>query len=124
VHVVPSFDDYSNEEQQSPTSQFADQRSSQPVYDSYESNSELDMQDFQEHTVQSLILYLLKEIIMRKSAILGLQKTLSNTRKRRFFPRVLFMMIMNLTLGEPRRRRGRTRGETEGAVYLLFRSCP
>jgi hypothetical protein len=37
VSDVPSFDDYSEEEKQSPTSQFVDQRRSQPVYDSYES---------------------------------------------------------------------------------------
>jgi hypothetical protein len=34
--VVLRFDDYSNEEQQIPTSQFADQGSDEPVYDSYE----------------------------------------------------------------------------------------
>jgi hypothetical protein len=58
VPVVPSFDDYSEEEQQSPTSQFVDQRSNQPVYDSYESDSELDMQDFQEHTTEPYPLFL------------------------------------------------------------------
>jgi alpha-galactosidase/6-phospho-beta-glucosidase family protein len=58
VPVVPRFDDYSDEEQQSPTSQFDDQRSSQPVYDSYESDSELDMQDFQEHTTEPYPLFI------------------------------------------------------------------
>jgi hypothetical protein len=43
VPVVPIFDDYSDEEQQSPTSQFSNQRSIQLVYDSYEIDSELDM---------------------------------------------------------------------------------
>jgi hypothetical protein len=57
VPVVPSFDDYSDEEQQSPTSQFVDQRSNQPVYDSYESDSELDMQDFQEQTAEPYPLF-------------------------------------------------------------------
>jgi hypothetical protein len=54
VLCSPSFDDYSDEEQQSPTSQFDDQRSIQPVYDNYESDSELDMQDFQEQTSRAL----------------------------------------------------------------------
>jgi hypothetical protein len=49
--VVPSFEDYSDEEKQSPTSQFTDQRSDQLVYDNYESSSELDGHDFQEQTV-------------------------------------------------------------------------
>jgi hypothetical protein len=44
---------YSDEEQQFPTSQFVDLGSIQPIYDSYESDSKLDMQDFQEHTAKS-----------------------------------------------------------------------
>jgi hypothetical protein len=48
----PSFNDYSVEEQQSPTSQIDDLGSSQPVYDSYESGSELDTQNFQEKTAE------------------------------------------------------------------------
>jgi hypothetical protein len=43
VPAVSIFDDYSDEEQQSPASQFADLGSNQPVYDSYESDFELDM---------------------------------------------------------------------------------
>ena len=43
VPVVSSFDDYLDEEQQSPASQFADLGSNQPVYDNYELDSELDM---------------------------------------------------------------------------------
>jgi hypothetical protein len=43
----PDFDDYLEEEQQNPTSPFADQNG-QPFYDSYESCSELETQDFQE----------------------------------------------------------------------------
>jgi hypothetical protein len=45
----PDFDDYLEEEQQNPTSPFADQNG-QPFYDSYESCSELEMQDFQEQS--------------------------------------------------------------------------
>jgi hypothetical protein len=48
----PSFNDYSVEEQQGPTSQIDDLGSSQPVYDSYESGSELDTQNFQEKTAE------------------------------------------------------------------------
>jgi hypothetical protein len=47
----PDFDDYLEEEQQSPTSPFACQ-SSQTIYDSYESESELDMLDFQEQVAE------------------------------------------------------------------------
>jgi hypothetical protein len=47
----PDFDDYLEEEQQSPTSPFACQ-SSQTTYDSYESESELDMLDFQEQVAE------------------------------------------------------------------------
>jgi hypothetical protein len=52
----PDFDDYLEEEQQNPTSPFADQ-SSQPMYDSYESDSELDMLDFQEQTAEPCPLF-------------------------------------------------------------------
>jgi hypothetical protein len=62
-YVVPRFDDYSNEEQQSPTSQFTDQRSNQPVYDSYESSSELDVQDFQEQTIGPYPLFIKKDYL-------------------------------------------------------------
>jgi hypothetical protein len=48
----PSFNNYSVEEQQSPTSQIDDLGSSQPVYDSYESGSELDTWNFQEKTAE------------------------------------------------------------------------
>jgi hypothetical protein len=62
---------------------------------------------------------------MRKSTILGLQKTLSNRLKRRSFPQVLFMMIMNLTLGRAKKRRTRrTRGAAGGAVYPPVQSLP
>jgi hypothetical protein len=47
----PDFDDYLEEEQQNPTSPFAYQ-SSQTTYDSYESESELDMLDFQEQVAE------------------------------------------------------------------------
>jgi hypothetical protein len=47
----PDFDDYLEEEQQNPTSPFSYQ-SSQTTYDSYESESELDMLDFQEQVVE------------------------------------------------------------------------
>jgi hypothetical protein len=59
--VVPSYDDYSDEEKQSPTSQFVDQRRNQPVYDNYESDSELDMQDFQEKTAEPYPLFIKEE---------------------------------------------------------------
>jgi len=49
--VILRFDHYSDEEKQSPTSQFVDQRRNQPVYDSYESYFEMDMRDIQEQTV-------------------------------------------------------------------------
>jgi hypothetical protein len=47
----PDFDDYLEEEQQSPTSPFSCQ-SSQTTYDSYESESELDMLGFQEQVAE------------------------------------------------------------------------
>jgi hypothetical protein len=58
VPATPRFDDYLDEEQQSPTSQFSDQRSNQPVYDSYKSDSELDMQDFQEQIAEPCPLFI------------------------------------------------------------------
>jgi hypothetical protein len=51
VLFPPDFDDYLEEEQQSPASPFACQ-SSQPMYDNYESGSELDTQSFQEKTAE------------------------------------------------------------------------
>jgi hypothetical protein len=45
----PDFDDYLEEEKQNPTSPFVDQNG-QPFYDSYESCSELETQDFQEQS--------------------------------------------------------------------------
>jgi hypothetical protein len=58
VPTTPSFDDYSDEEKQIPTSQFTDQRSNQPVYDNYESDSELDILDFQEQIVEPCPLFI------------------------------------------------------------------
>jgi hypothetical protein len=107
VPVVSCFDDYSDEEQQSPTSQIDDQRRIQPVYDNYESDSELDMQDIQEHTTEPYPLFL-KEDYHEEIIILGLQKTLRSMMKRRDFPRVLFMMIMNLTLGRAKKKNQRS----------------
>jgi hypothetical protein len=49
---------YSDEEQQIPTSYFDDLKSNQPVYESYESNFELDVQDLQEHTVEPYPLFI------------------------------------------------------------------
>jgi hypothetical protein len=57
VLFSPNFDDYLEQEQQTPTSQFVDHRRSQPVYDSYESDSELDMLDFQEQTAEPYPLF-------------------------------------------------------------------
>jgi hypothetical protein len=50
----------SDEEQQGPTSQFVDLGSILPIYDSYESNSELDMLDFQENTTEPCPLFINK----------------------------------------------------------------
>jgi hypothetical protein len=47
----PNFDDYLEEEHQNPTSPFSDQND-QPFYDSYESSSELETQDFQEQVAE------------------------------------------------------------------------
>jgi hypothetical protein len=49
---------YSDEEQQIPASYLDDSGSSQPVYDSYESDFELDMKDFQEHAAEPFPLYI------------------------------------------------------------------
>jgi hypothetical protein len=43
--------------------------------------------------------------IVRKSTILDLQKTPSNSLKSRAFPRFLFMTIMNLTLGRAMKKK-------------------
>jgi hypothetical protein len=50
VLCSPSFGEYSDEEQQSPTSHFDNLGSTLPMYDNYESYFELDIQDIQEHT--------------------------------------------------------------------------
>jgi hypothetical protein len=47
----PIFDEYSDEEEQIPTSHFVDLRSNQPVYDNYESDFDEDMKEFQDHTI-------------------------------------------------------------------------
>jgi hypothetical protein len=48
---------YLDEEQQFPTSHFDDSGSNQPMYDSYESDSELDLQYSQEYTANSYPLF-------------------------------------------------------------------
>jgi hypothetical protein len=53
----PSFDEYSDEENRSLHHILIAWGESQPVYDSYESDYELDMQDFQEHTSESYPLF-------------------------------------------------------------------
>jgi hypothetical protein len=57
VCCSPSSNDYSVEEQLSPTSHPDDLGSSQPMYDSYESESELDMLDFQDQVVEPYPLF-------------------------------------------------------------------
>jgi hypothetical protein len=47
----PTFDEYSDGEEQIPTSNFDDLSSIQPVYDSYESDFDEDIKEFQEHTI-------------------------------------------------------------------------
>jgi hypothetical protein len=42
----PIFDEYSDEEEKIPTLHFVDLGRSQPLYDSYESDSDVDMKDF------------------------------------------------------------------------------
>jgi hypothetical protein len=58
--------------------------------------------------LQSHILCSLMNNIMRKSSILGLRKMVSSRLKRRDFPRVFFMMIMNLTLGKAMKKNQRS----------------
>jgi hypothetical protein len=53
----PIFDEYSDEEEQIPTLHFVDLGSSQPVYDNYESDSDVDMKDFQDHTIEPFPLF-------------------------------------------------------------------
>jgi hypothetical protein len=92
----PDFDDYLEEEQQSPTSPFACQ-SIQTTYDSYESESELDMLDFQEKTAEPSPLLTNERQCEEISP-------LSSKLKSRAFPQVLSMMITTLTLGRAKKR--------------------
>jgi hypothetical protein len=78
------------------------------VYDNYESDYELDMQDFQDYTTESYPLFN-KNIVM-KSTVLGLQNSLSSRLKKGIFPQALFMMIMNLILQKSMKERKRRRG--------------
>jgi hypothetical protein len=57
VFFSPNSVDCFDEDKQSPTSQFVDQRINHPAYDNYESNSEMDMQDFQEHITDPYSLF-------------------------------------------------------------------
>jgi hypothetical protein len=54
----PIFDEYSDEEEKIPTSHFVDLGSNQPVYDNYESDSDVDMKEFQDHTIEPFPLYI------------------------------------------------------------------
>jgi hypothetical protein len=45
---------------------------------------------------------------MRKSTILGLQKSLRAMIEEKSFPTVMFMMIMNLTLGRAKKKNQRS----------------
>jgi hypothetical protein len=49
---------YLDKEQQIHASYFDDLGSSQPMYDSYESDYEMDMKDFQEHATEPFSLYI------------------------------------------------------------------
>jgi hypothetical protein len=61
---------------------------------------------------------------MRKSTILGLQKDTEQQMKRRAFPWVLFMMIMNLTLGRAKKKNQRSnrRGSLSPVQSLSVRN--
>jgi hypothetical protein len=58
----PIFDEYSNEKEQIPTSHFVDLGISQPMYDSYESDSDVDMKALQDHTIDPCPLYIKDEL--------------------------------------------------------------
>jgi hypothetical protein len=106
---------YSDEEQQSPTSHFDSMGSNQPVYDSYESDSELEMQDFQEHTTESYPLFTkgkyCEEINHPWPAGITEQQIEEKSSSM-----VLFMMIMTLTLGRAKKEEEEKEGQ--------FISCP
>jgi hypothetical protein len=102
VPVVPSFDDYSDEDQQGPTSQFADLGLAS-LYMTAMNQILSWICQISKSIQQSPVLYSLTKIIMRKSAIL------SSRLKRRYFPWVLFMMIMTLTLGKSIKKKRRSR---------------
>jgi hypothetical protein len=57
----PLFNECSDEEQQISTPHFSDLGSNQPEYDSYESDSDVDMKDFQDHTIEPFPLYIKEE---------------------------------------------------------------
>jgi hypothetical protein len=97
VLFSPSFDDYLEEEQQSPTSQFADHREAS-LYMTTTNQILSWICWISKSRLWSLILCSLKKIIMRKSTILR------SSWKSRAFPRVLFMTIMNLTLGRAKEK--------------------
>jgi hypothetical protein len=109
VPVVLIFDDYSDEEQQSPTSQFVDQISSQPVYDSYESDSELDTRDLQEQTAKSYPLFTNEEYyeeVRHPGPIEDIEQ----------------QTVYDDYESDPWESHERTRGAPEGAVYLWSRA--
>ena len=57
----PLFNECSDEEQQISTPHFADLGSNQPEYDNYESDSDVDMKDFKDHTIEPFPLYIKEE---------------------------------------------------------------
>jgi hypothetical protein len=97
----PDFDDYLEEEQQSPISPFSCQ-SSQTTYDSYESESELDMLDFQEQVAEPYPLLAKENYHMRKSTTSVFQETLilSSTRNKQNHPMVPIYDEYESDLGE------------------------
>jgi len=57
----PIFYEYSDEEEKIPTSHLFDLGSSQPMYDNYASDSNVNMKKFQDHTIKPFPLYIEKQ---------------------------------------------------------------
>jgi hypothetical protein len=81
----PDFDDYLEEEQQNPTSPFAYQ-SSQTTYDSYESEFELDMLDFQEQVIEPCP-FLTKENYHEEISHISLSRDVEQYKEEQNLPR-------------------------------------
>jgi hypothetical protein len=91
------------------------------VYDSYESDSELDMQDFQEQIAEPCPLFI-NENYYEEINYPGPAEITEQQFEEKRFPTGLFMMNMNLTLGRAKKKKRKNQRSNRRGILSSVQS--